>query len=381
MEGNQRKHFVILGRGLSGNLMKGVSEGCEGAKIIATSQGTYSPDGATFAEFWPKVARYTSEEIAQQKLEMQGSVVTIVQSVGPNYSENWEYVKHAVDDARRFGAKTINVIFPFFDLREDKDLPDRGTSLANPRYARELAMAGADHVTFMAPHSKAGVRQFAEIFGSNVSVVEMSEIMIPACKKMFGGNLGKLINGAPDGWNKPGDQAVECAKSIANALHGTDKGKLFGIVKERTAPGVSSIVDFIGDVQGKNTVLADDMFAGGDTTIHAGQRLDQEGAALVIPMAAHGLFLKGLAPFLSARNSKGMSLFESIITTNSLPVEKAMDEARFMFPDVDNRVNVIDLSPLVRREIARGYELANTTDRVAEGKMERVVASLIGRGI
>lgn len=198
MEENQRKHFVVYGKGLSMGLIEKIAASTN-ATEIPTSQGTYIEEGQPFVEFWPRVAGFDEETIRANKKSLENAVVTIVQSVGRPYSENFAYAKLATNNAKRFGAKVVNVIFPFYDLREDKDYPERGTSYANPIYARELASAGADHITFMAPHSKAGVAQFAEVFGKNVSVIELPEIMVPLLRAKFEDNIANLVNGAPDG--------------------------------------------------------------------------------------------------------------------------------------------------------------------------------------
>lgn len=356
----KKKHFIVYGKGLSLDLIENIAKQTK-ATEIPTSQGTYIDQGMPYVEFWPRVAGYSEEQIENAKTELKGSTVTIVQSVGRPYAENFAYAKLAANNAKRFGAKNVHMIFPFYDLREDKDYPDRGTSFANPIFAKELADAGVDYVTFMAPHSKAGVEQFRQVFGKNVSVIEMPEIMVPLLKEKFGDEAHNIANGAPDGWNKPNDQAFSCAVDIAKALHGKSDHQqhMFGIEKERTGVGESHVHAFHGNVEGKTAVLADDMFDGGGTSIHAAQQADKHGAKGVYTAAPHGIFSKGLAPFLAARDKGGGLLIDQVITTNTLPVEKAIADARSQFPNIRERIHVADVSPLIVREMERVASMDN----------------------
>ena len=363
MASPERKHFVVFGKGLSMGLIENIAKSTQ-ATEIPTSQGTFIKDGMPFVEFWPKVAGFTEEQILTEKEKCKGSVVTIVQSVGRPYAENFAYAKLAANNAKSFGAKAVHMVFPFYDLRDDKAYPNRGTSFSNPMYARELHDAGVDYVTFIAPHSKAGVEQFAKEFGKNVSVVEMPDIMVPLLKDKFGQDADNVVNGAPDGWNKQDDQAFSCAVKIAESLHGgTDpKSHMFGIEKKREEPGVSIPLSFHGNVAGKTAVLADDMFDGGGTSIHGAEQADKHGAAEVYTAAPHGIFSKGLDPFLAARNKDGGLLIKQVITTNTLPVEDAIAEARSKFPNIRDRVLVADVSPFIVAEMDKVVRMA---DRVA----------------
>jgi len=375
MEQPARKHFIVYGKGLSTDLVDKIAASTNAIQI-PTSQGTYIGQGMPFVEFWPRVAGFNEDQIRDEKKKLDGSVVTIVQSVGRPYSENFAYAKLAANNAKRFGAKVVNVVFPFYDLREDKDYPNRGTSFANPMFAEELAAAGVDHVTFMAPHSKAGVEQFRKVFGKNVSVVEMPEIMVPLLKERFGDDVDNVVNAAPDGWNKPTDQAFSCAVDIAKSMHGEERyeGHLFGIEKERKAAGESQILSFHGNVDGKTAVLADDMIDGGGTMVHAAEQANAHGAKKIYTAAPHGIFSKTLSPLLAAHSKDGNLLIEQVITTNTLPVEDAIGEVRSQFPSIRDRVVVADVSPFVVREMEKVAGMADQVARESQANRRTAIS-------
>ncbi len=105
-------------------------------------------------------------------------------------------------------------------------------------FAREIKQSGADHITIVTPHSNAGVEQIREHFGKNVELIKASDLFIEHIKKQYEGKLDKLSIGAPDGHNKPNDQAVNRAKKIAQAIYGDDwQSHFFSIEKERLGPG------------------------------------------------------------------------------------------------------------------------------------------------
>lgn len=367
MENEKPASYILYGPGTSIGLIEKMAARTSAIEI-PTSQNTYIPQGQPFAEFWPGVAGWTEEQVVEEKRKLEGKTVTIVQAVGRPYAENFYYAKLAANNAKRFGAAFVHMIFPFYDLREDKDFPQRGTSFANPMAAAELAMAGVDYVTFIAPHSKAGVTQFAKVFGRNISTVELPDIMIPIMREKFGSNIGNLANGAPDGWNKQTDQAFSCAVQIAKELHGeeTHLKHMFGIEKIHHANGETNSVSFTGDVKGKTVVSADDMFDGGSTSIDGGKLADKAGAAEIYLAAPHGIFSKGLARFLAARNEAGGLLVKQVITTNTLKVEDAITAARSQFPNIRERMAVYDVSPFIERE--RLKVLENLPQHLREAK-------------
>ena len=146
---------------------------------------------------------------------------------------------------------------------------------------------------------------------------------------------------------------------------------LFGIEKERTGVGQSQILSFHGNVAGKIAVSADDMFDGGGTSIHAAEQANANGAKETCVAAAHGIFSKSLSPFLAARNKDGGLLIRQVITTNTLPVERAIAEVRSQFPNIKDRVLVADVSPFVVREMEQVLDRAEQVARESIANQRR----------
>ena len=93
-----KRHFVVFGKGLSLGLIENIAKHTS-ATEIPTSQGTYIEGGMPYVEFWPKVAGFNEPQVQEEKKKLEGSIVSIVQSVGRPYAENFAYAKLAADNA------------------------------------------------------------------------------------------------------------------------------------------------------------------------------------------------------------------------------------------------------------------------------------------
>ena len=88
------------------------------------------------------------------------------------------------------------------------------------------------------------------------------------------------------------------------------------IDKRRQAHNVAEVMNLVGDVKGKTAVLVDDMIDTAGTISEGARLLRKEGARQVYACATHAVF----SPPATERLSSG--LFEEVIVTNTMPVEK-----------------------------------------------------------
>ncbi|MGL4343442.1 MAG: ribose-phosphate pyrophosphokinase [Metamycoplasmataceae bacterium] len=102
--------------------------------------------------------------------------------------------------------------------------------------------------------------------------------------------------------------------------------------KRRTNPNKSEILNVLGDVNGKNVVIIDDIIDTGGTILKAAERLKKDGAKKVYIAATHGLFSKSFKEFNDAK------YIDKILLSDSIYNEELIKNPK---------VEIISLAPLL----------------------------------
>ncbi|HAG39781.1 MAG TPA: ribose-phosphate pyrophosphokinase, partial [Pseudoalteromonas sp.] len=114
------------------------------------------------------------------------------------------------------------------------------------------------------------------------------------------------------------------ARAIAKLLHDTD---LAIIDKRRPQANVSQVMHIIGDVEGRDCIIVDDMIDTGGTLCKAAEALKEHGAKRVFAYATH--------PILSGKAAENIrnSVIDEVIVTDSIPLSdelKALDKVKVL---------------------------------------------------
>lgn len=243
------------------------------------------------------VNRFSDGEI-QPTIEesVRGCDIFIINSTNPP-SENLLELLLIIDAAKRASAHQITAVIPYFGMaRQDrKDKPR--VPIAAKMVANILSAAGADRVMTMDLHAP----QIQGFFDIPVDHLDSSVIFIPYIKSL---NLDNLMVAAPDvGASKrlrEFSQKLDCPMVICD--------------KERKAANKVSSLTVIGDVEGKDVVLVDDMIDTAGTLCKAAQAIKEKGAKSVRAVCTH--------PVLSgeAYDRIDKSELEELIVCDTLPV-------------------------------------------------------------
>ena len=234
---------------------------------------------------------------------VRGATVFLIQSTFPP-AENLMELLLCIDAAKRASADKVIAVIPYFGWarqdRKDKPRVSIGAKLA----ANLLRAAGADRVMTCDLHAD----QIQGFFDFPVDHVYASKVFIPAIKAM---KIPELAIAAPDmGGAKRANAYAKDLRCPVIICH-----------KSRAKANVVSKITAIGEVEGKNIIIVDDMIDTAGTLCKAADVLVDMGAASVRACATHGI-LSGPA-FENINASKLKEVF--ITDTIPLPEDPAID--------------------------------------------------------
>ncbi len=233
---------------------------------------------------------------------VRGCDVFIIQSTfAPTY--NLFELLMLIDAAKRASAHYITAVIPYFGFaRSDrKDKPR--VAIASKMVANLLSAAGATRVMTMDLHAP----QIQGFFDVPVDHLDASTLFVPHMKKL---NSENLIIAAPDMGGV--HRAREYAKYFNAEMAICDKHR-------KRANEIESM-QVIGDVEGKDVVLVDDIIDTAGTMTKAAQLLKEKGAASVRAYCTH--------PVLSGKAYERIenSPLEELVVCDTIPLRKESDK-------------------------------------------------------
>jgi ribose-phosphate pyrophosphokinase len=203
---------------------------------------------------------------------IRGSDVFIIQSTNPP-ADNLMELLIMIDAAIRASARKVTAVIPYFGYaRQDrKDQPR--VSITAKLVANLLSEAGADRVITMDLHTPQ-IQGFLDI---PVDHLYSSAVFIPFFIKQ---KIKDLTVVSPD------VGGIKMARAYAKRL-GAD---LILIDKRRTGPNQAEVLNIIGNVDGRNILIVDDLIDTGGTFCNAVQALKDNGAKEIFGACTHPLF-------------------------------------------------------------------------------------------
>ena len=218
------------------------------------------------------VSRFEDGEVSVRFNEnIRGSDVFIVQATGAP-ADNLMELLVMLDAAKRASARRVTAVLPYFGYaRQDrKDQPR--APISAKLVANLITVAGADRALTMDLHS-AQIQGFFDIpfdhlYAAPVLIDYFANKKIP-----------DLMVVAPD------IGSVKMARAYAKRLG----AELALVDKRRPRPDAVEIMNIIGDVEGKNVILFDDVLTTGRTMCQAADTIKGQGALEIYAGVTHGV--------------------------------------------------------------------------------------------
>jgi len=232
---------------------------------------------------------------------IRGTDLFIIQSTHPR-ADTWMELLLLIDAAKRASAARVTAVIPYFGYarQERKDQPR--VSIAAKLMANMLTTAGVDRILTMELHAP----QIQGFFDVPVDHLYGSGVLIDHIKAF---DLENVIVVAPD------VGGIKMARAYAQRL-GVN---LALIDKRRPQQNEARVMNIIGDVEGKNVVIIDDIVDTAGTITRAAQALKDEGALNILAACTH--------PLLSgpAYDRIEASPIERLMVTDTVPLKRPSD--------------------------------------------------------
>lgn len=220
-----------------------------------------------------KVRTFSDGEILVEIGEnVRGRDVYVIQSTSSPANHNLMELLVMVDALKRASAGRINAVVPYFGYaRQDRKVAPRAPITAK-LVADMMSVAGIDRLLTMDLHAG----QIQGFFDIPVDHLYAAPVMLEEVRRQ---NFSDLILVSPDAGG------TERARAFAKRL----QAGLAIIDKRRSGPNIAEVMHIIGDVEGKNCVIIDDMIDTAGTLCAAATALHAQGAADVYACATHGV--------------------------------------------------------------------------------------------
>ena len=251
-----------------------------------------------------EVKKFSDGEISVSIGEsVRGFDCFIIQSTCDPVNDNLMEVLIMMDALKRASAGRINVVIPYYGYaRQDRKAKARDPITAK-LVADLLEAAGADRVITMYLHAA----QIQGYFDIPVDHLLGMPILVDYYTK---NHLDDLVIVSPD------HGSVTRARKMAEPLN----APIAIIDKRRPEPNKSEIMNIIGDIEGKNCIVVDDMIDTAGTICNAGKALMDLGAKSVRACATHAV-LSG--PAIERLEE---SPFCEVVLLNTIPLNKNVSD-------------------------------------------------------
>ncbi len=250
------------------------------------------------------VGRFSDGEVTVELLQnVRARDVFVVQSTCAPTNDNVMELLIMVDALKRASARRITAVIPYFGYaRQDRRPRSTRVPISAKVVANLLETVGVERVLTMDLHAD----QIQGFFDIPVDNIYASPVLLSDLKSK---NYKDLIVVSPD------VGGVVRARALAKQL----SCDLAIIDKRRSAANVSEVMHVIGEIEGRNCVIMDDMIDTAGTLVKAAEVLKERGAKSVYAYCTHAVFSGPAIERIKA------SALDEVVICNTIPLS---DNAR-----------------------------------------------------
>lgn len=293
---------------------------CNSNQPLAQSISTYLEVPLTNAS----VKRFADQEVFVEINEnVRGEDVFIIQSTSAPANDHIMELLVCLDALRRASARRVTAVIPYYGYaRQDRKMGSR-TPITSKLVANVITEAGANRVLTIDLHAG----QIQGFFDIPLDHLYAAPVMVKDIETHHDVNNVLIVS--------PDVGGVVRARALANRL----QAGLAIVDKRREKPGSSEVMNIIGDVEGKDCILIDDIVDSAGTLCNAAKALKDQGANSVAAYVSHGV-LSG-----QAVERVQNSVLTSLVITDSIAPTDAVKNCK--------NIRVISIAPLLGEAIRR----------------------------
>ena len=262
------------------------------------------------------VSHFADGEVLCEPIDsVRDKDVYVIQSTCNPVTSNLMEILVFVDALKRASAGRINVVIPYFGYaRQDRKAKPR-QPITSKLVANLLATAGVHRVITVELHAA----QIQGFFDCLVDELTAIPLLAQYFKKKVNPNTVIV---------SPDHGGVNRARRFAEKLN----LPIAIIDKRRVAANVAEVMNIVGDVEGKDCLMVDDMIDTAGSCSAGAKLLKAKGAKTVSIACTHGVFSGPAAERLLD------GTFDEIVTTDSIPLPEKMKH---------EKVTVLSLAPMI----------------------------------
>ena len=270
------------------------------------------------------VTRFSDQEVFVEINEnVRGKNIFIIQSTSMPANDHLMELLITIDALKRASAQTVTAVIPYFGYaRQDRKVGPR-TPISAKLVADILTTAGIDRLLTLDLHAG----QIQGFFDIPVDNLYAAPVITKDIKINYKNKDIVIIS--------PDVGGVVRARGIAKRID----GNLAIVDKRRDKANESEVMNIIGDINGRDCIIVDDIVDTAGTLCNAAEALIKAGAKSVSAYITHGV-LSGPA----VERIKKSKLDELVITDSIAPTKLILDAGN---------IRILHLAPLIAEAIRR----------------------------
>ncbi len=297
-------------------------------KIVAgNSNPTLCKEVAGYLGIAPTKAdikRFADQEVWVEIHEnVRGQDVFVIQSTSYPANDNLMELLVCIDALHRASARRITAVLPYFGYARQDRKPGPRTPISAKLVANLITVAGANRVLTIDLHA-GQIQGFFDIPTDNLYA---EPVLLRDIQEQYDGENLMFVS--------PDVGGVLRARRLASRL-GAD---LAIVDKRREKAGVSEVMNIIGDVEGRDCILVDDIVDSAGTLCNAAKALKEHGAKSVLAYVSHGV-LSG-----KAVERVNNSVLKQLVITDSIAPTEAVLGCK--------NIRIVTIAPLIGEAMRR----------------------------